>query len=450
MSGALDQTVKNFTEQIKASEEQVLKCMEILKSENSKINNALAQLENINKNLNNLSQFTEKLLNSQQEVKIVEVEQPLEELKKLKEDFDYEYESLNDEHRIKIGNSDSWIALINVGRQSNFFKKIIDILCLYKERKISLTFKEIFKNIFNTCLANKHSANTPLDRMIELNQTELDIIKKKILTVRDIRWLLLEMEKYPNFFKFEEEDLNIMKEYNASRDNIFLVKKIMKKDGDLEDFYKDGSIKKKYTLKNGRYEGKCIEYFENGTIKGISNYKNGKREGKSESWYKNGNCETVIEFENDTLNGIYKTWHENGNTMCELYHLNGKRHGTRKDWYENGNPFELKNYIYGLQVGEYKYWNENGQLLRDAMHNNNGRLITCKEYSDLGQLLKDYNYKDGKEDGLCQEWYNNGQKKLEVNWKERKKNGERKEWNEKGELISYKIYKDNELIETIN
>ena len=30
--------------------------------------------------------------------------------------------------------------------------------------------------------------------------------------------------------KFEEEDLDIMKEYNASRDNIFLVKKIMKKD----------------------------------------------------------------------------------------------------------------------------------------------------------------------------------------------------------------------------
>jgi hypothetical protein len=105
---------------------------------------------------------------------------------------------------------------LDVYETNKYLNKIIDILALYESNKISAYFKDIFSYIFNRCIEMYNEGSISIQNLQ---------LKEKILKVRDIRWLLFEMEKYPEYFQFTEDDLLLMKENGASRDNIYLVKK---------------------------------------------------------------------------------------------------------------------------------------------------------------------------------------------------------------------------------
>ena len=342
--------------------------------------------------------------------------------------------------------------------QWEYLRKIVDILSLYDNSKISTSFKDTFLYIFKKCVQDKIKES-------------FHILKQSILKVRDIRWLLLEMEKYPQFFHFTEEDLLLMKESGASRDNIYLVKKFLKKDGDYEDYYPEeegGGIKCKYHMTGGCLNGEYKEWYEDGSKKVIRYYKYGKRSGSLSTWYKNGKIETFSEFKDGILNGEYNAWYDNGNKMYEIFFKNNKRHGTRIDYHPNGKPSELKNYINGLQVGEYKVWNDNEKLLIDNMYDDTGKYIKIKQYNNSGYLelektllndgiyeLKRYyestgklHYRvmiiDGKWNGEYTSYWCNGNICTKCYYKNHKLDGEWEYWNEDGTLKEKIIYKDGE------
>ena len=340
--------------------------------------------------------------------------------------------------------------------QDEYLEKIVNILSLYDTSKISTSFKDTFLTIFNKCIQSKY-------------QTES--FKQNILKVRDIRWLLIEMEKYPQIFQFTEDDLTILKENGASRDNIYLVKKFLKKDGDYEEYYPEeegGGIKCKYHMTGGCINGEYNEWHEDGSKKTVRNYKDGKSSGISTTWYKNGKIETFAEFKDGLWNGEYNAWYDNGNKMYEIFFKNNKRHGTRIDYHPNGKPSELKNYINGLQVGEYKVWNDNEKLLIDNMYDDTGKAIKIKQYNNSGYLelekillndgiyeLKRYyestgklHYRvmmiDGKWNGEYTSYWNNGNICTKCYYKNDKLDGEWEYWNQDGTLKEKIIYKYGE------
>jgi len=171
-------------EQIKISHNNILK---VIETHNLFINKTLQTIQTISKK-------------SIKDIKVVKVKDPIIEIKIIKENI----------NSIKLFDSLS---------KNKYLSYIISVLKLYKKDKISSSFKDIFLSIFNLLLEGELT-----DDIVNFK-----FFKETVLKVRDIRWLLLEMEKYPKYFQFTEDDLTIMKENDASRDNIYLVKKFLKK-----------------------------------------------------------------------------------------------------------------------------------------------------------------------------------------------------------------------------
>jgi len=188
MSGIHLTPVDSIIDKIKASQQKVLKAFE---EHNVFVNESLEKLQQ---------------LKTETKIEVVKVKDPLEEIKRFKDE-------------VGTGEYYSKPAILAI---------LTDILWLYGSDKISTSFKEIFLKLFELSLETNEK--DMVDYGLNINE-----VKKRFLKVRDIRWLLLEMEKYPQFFPFTEDDLRLMKEHDASRDNICIVKKFLKKDIDYTD-----------------------------------------------------------------------------------------------------------------------------------------------------------------------------------------------------------------------
>ncbi len=319
----------------------------------------------------------------------VKVKDPLVELKKVHQDF----KSLD---------------------KLNLLTTIVNILSLYEEEKISLVFKQLFQEIFEYCITGNCK-----DFLYQLND-----IKTKILKVRDIKWILSTMEQYPHLFKFTENDLAIMSEYNASRDNVFLVKKILKKDGVFQEFFHDPDsrltdqrVRSKYTMKNGTLIGLYEEWFENGN-KSLECTENGINKG----WYPNGKIRNQYTMKDSKIHGIYKEWYDNGHLWCEATYNNGRMCGKYTHYFNDGKPFRQMNCVDGVLngsdsvfyiQGEYKEWFPNGNLAID-LYCLEGKVQNCV-----------FNI---RMDGLFKEWNIDGSPKYIINYKDGLYHGEYKEW----------------------
>lgn len=376
-------SVASIIEEIKASQQNLLKVFE---EHQTFVNNALEKLQQ---------------LKTESKVEVVKVKDPLEEIKRLKKCIDekrYGEDQFTDIHKM-IG----------------FLTNIFNILSLYGTNKISVSFKDIFIYIFKKCI----SENDPINSIMYHFKDQL---KKKFLKVRDIRWLLLEMEYYPYIFKFTEEDLEVLKENGASRDNIYLVKKFLKKDGDYEEYFSEeegGGIKFKYHMIGGKLEGEYKIWHKNGTLYCQEYYKEGKKEGESKRWNHDGQLRFQGYYKDDERENEYKSWRPTGQL---LEHMIYNKDGTDeyKMWYENE---QIWMHMYSKgdnREGEYKRWYENGQLMVQKF------------------------YKDGKEEGEYKKWHPNGQLEFQCYCKEGKLEGEYKCWSEDGTLKEKLIYKDGE------
>jgi antitoxin component YwqK of YwqJK toxin-antitoxin module len=417
--------IASIIDQIKASQQKVLQAFE---DHNSLVNKSLEKLQQ---------------LKTETKVEVVKVKDPLEELKKINEQYkDREFYGYL-----------SCLVMIN----------IVNCLCLYESTKISTSFKEIFLNLFNKCLPFKNET----DHLFFNGKS----FKNNVLKVRDIRWLLLEMEKYPQYFQFTEDDLNVMKENGASRDNIYLVKKFLKKDGDYEEYYPEeegGGIKLQYHMTGGHLNGKYKEFYTNGSKKAIRNYKDGQPSEITETWYENGIRSVYAEYNKGLMSGVYNAWYENGNPLYETSHLYNKRHGVRKDYYPNGQLSMIKNYINGVQVGEYKHWYEDGKISLDVIYRDDGILIKSEHWNQTGiltskkSLIENDTYEltryyecDGKLhdkvitegdkwNGEYKSWWHNGNKCIETTYKDDKIHGDYLYWNEDGTLKEKCVYENGE------
>jgi antitoxin component YwqK of YwqJK toxin-antitoxin module len=440
--------ITSIIEQIKASQQNVLKAFE---DHNIFVNKSLEKLQQIK---------------TETKVEVVKVKDPLEELKKVRDE--YKDRELSGYLRTLI------------------LVKIEKCLSLYKDAKISTTFKEIFLKLFNEGLQFKGE----FDHLF-FNRR---MFKEAILKVRDIRWLLLEMEKYPQIFGFNEDDLELMKQHNASRDNIYLVKKFLKKDGDYEEYHSEeegGGIKCQYHMTGGLLNGEYKKWYNNGQMNFQGYYKDGERENEYKSWRptgqllehmiynKDGTNEYKMWYENEQIwmhmyskgdkrEGEYKRWYEDGKLMVQKFYKDGEEEGECKWWHPNGRLASQGYYKEGKLEGEFKSWDKDGQLLEHIVYGNEGKIVKLKRYHNCGVLdlektliendtyeLTRYYECDGKIhdqvimvgnkwNGEYNSWWHNGNKCIETTYKDHKLHGNYLYWNEEGTLKEKCFYKDGE------
>ena len=142
MSGLTNSAVNELIEQINASHNNILKVVE----EHSIL---------VNKALDLLTTLKNEI-----PTEIVKVSDPLDALKKVKIDFD----ALDEK-------------VLSLNTSYIFLRKIVDILSLYEDRKISTTFKQIFVEIFDTCLLKIEYYSWFTDEKVDLESLKFDILK---------------------------------------------------------------------------------------------------------------------------------------------------------------------------------------------------------------------------------------------------------------------------------
>jgi uncharacterized protein len=411
-------SVDAIIKQIKESQENVLKAFE---EHNNLVNKSLEIIQQ---------------LKTETKVEVVKVKDPLEEIKILNDIIDKDVYN----HTYTICG-----VLINI---------FLNILSLYGKDKISSSFKVIFLNIFKKCLEDNKPEN-----INEISSHFKGVIKKEFLKVRDIRWLLLEMEKYPQYFQFTEDDLNVMKENGASRDNIYLVKKFLKKDGDYEEYYPEeegGGIKCKYHMTGGHLNGEYKEYYPDGNIKQETIYKKGLKDGYERVFMNNGDRVMESEYKEDKLHGEHKRYFQN-RLILHSHYKNGALHGEYKGfnmmsgnleehcfykdnkldgeyirYYDDGNIHIKTYYLEGELEGENISYNNDKTIASKFNYKNGKREGLQYFYLSNGNLGNKYTCKSGKEDGKFYSWYPSGKIWVESEYLEGKLHGIFKRYYENG------------------
>ncbi len=109
--------------------------------------------------------------------------------------------------------------------------------------------------------------------------------------------------------------------------------------------FEDGPVSRKYTLVNGKKEGKYQEFYHTGELLCERNFVNDIEEGKTVFYYRDGSTKEV------------------------MYLLNGNKNGGDTLYYEDGSLKYISTYKEGIRNGILKKWDEDGELTYDAKFN---------------------------------------------------------------------------------
>lgn len=122
-----------------------------------------------------------------------------------------------------------------------------------------------------------------------------------------------------------------------------------------EEYYKDGNIKARYSIKDSTYVGKYVEYYENGKVKEETFFENGQQNGEYKSYFSNGTPKKKYEVKHGILEGFSKTYYSNGQLHSIGSNHNNKRSGEWKYYEENGVLQAQGQYNNGLKEGKWEY-----------------------------------------------------------------------------------------------
>lgn len=96
-------------------------------------------------------------------------------------------------------------------------------------------------------------------------------------------------------------------------------------DGEVIEYHKNGVVKIKGTLKNGKREGQWQSFFENGSLQSENKYVKGILSGKTAAYYPNGNLNYVGLYINDLKDGVWYFYLENGTLDKEVVFKEGEK-----------------------------------------------------------------------------------------------------------------------------
>jgi len=146
--------------------------------------------------------------------------------------------------------------------------------------------------------------------------------------------------------------------------------------GQVRDYFRNGSIQMKGKYTDGLKDGVFIYYSEHGTYSSAGRYNKEDAVGKWENYHWNGALQSEVYYNDgaftrsvwDSLgrvqveqgNGKAITWHNNGQVAEEGNYINGRKEGDWFGFFENGKPYFHEYY-------------RNSRLIRGASEDKTGK-----------------------------------------------------------------------------
>jgi antitoxin component YwqK of YwqJK toxin-antitoxin module len=124
--------------------------------------------------------------------------------------------------------------------------------------------------------------------------------------------------------------------------------------------YVDGSIKRRYSLVDGKIEGEMLNYYpKTGAVEARRQFVAGIQVGRTELFYPDGKRKEV------------------------QYYEAGKKHGGDTIFYPSGQPQFLVSFKNGKMDGPMRRWEEDGALFFEALYANDSLIQVTKKMEAL-------------------------------------------------------------------
>lgn len=137
-------------------------------------------------------------------------------------------------------------------------------------------------------------------------------------------------------------------------------------DGKRSTFFSNGKPYEEYEIKNGEMTGKDVQFSNDssGTLSEITNYEAGKKHGEYSIYYPSGMISQKGMYENDKMVGVEYRFKENGDSLEIFHRYKGNPDVPWKKWLQNGEIF-YADYIDSTRSTMILIWtDESGKEVR--------------------------------------------------------------------------------------
>ncbi|MBC7384258.1 MAG: hypothetical protein H7296_14925 [Bacteroidia bacterium] len=260
-------------------------------------------------------------------------------------------------------------------------------------------------------------------------------------------------------------------------------------DGEILDYYSDGTIASKDQFLNNKRNGAGIAYYimgntryqyiyENNLLKGaftenypnnklaeISTFEAGKHIGNYKLFYIDGQLKKEFNYTAGIIEGPYKTYWRNGTVESEGNAVKGSVSGKWKYYYSDSSIKELSTYDESGKVnGEEESFDHSGKKFKQASYlkgdlkkvqyyNPDGKVFYESKIARSGTLTSYFNYKrdkisdgkllNGERDGEWRFYYISGQLSGTEQYIKKNQSGPSVEYFKSGKLSIEETYKNN-------
>ena len=166
----------------------------------------------------------------------------------------------------------------------------------------------------------------------------------------------------------------------------------------VDYYYGSSTVKRRYTLKDGKINGKVTEYFRDGSIESVSNWNSGVVNGPFTTYYANGKIKITGSVANDKRNGKFVEYDEDGKITSSGTYLNDKKNGIFTEYSEDGEK-GVVTYKNGEIEGKDTLYYINGKTRITGCIINGKKNGQFVEYDEEGRKTYEYNRKDDELNG---------------------------------------------------
>ena len=226
------------------------------------------------------------------------------------------------------------------------------------------------------------------------------------------------------------------------------------KQGPVNYYYDDGTLRKTVPFVDGLENGPAFEYARDGRIITLITYEKGfireretinrydrqnQKHGKWKYFHDNGLVRMEGKFKHGLKHGYFKEYDREGNLISTLKYVDGEiqenvaelqKLDIKKDYYADGQVKVVASYKDGVPEGVRREYNEEGEIEKAIVYKN-GIVIGEGVMTEMGE-----------KDGLWKEYYESGKLKAEGNYARDKRVGEWNFYHENGNIEQTGTYDD--------
>jgi len=196
-----------------------------------------------------------------------------------------------------------------------------------------------------------------------------------------------------------------------------------------DDIYRDAESGELYT-------GHAVLHWPDGSLRKKASLIDGKFNGNLTWWYENGQKELEGNYVESLRHGVHRAWHDNGQLMSQGESIHGQRQGSWYWWHDNGQLAEETVYIDDEPLKKSTFWYPSGAKKLTTSYRDGLEHGTQTTWFENGQRNTALELKNGVQNGVLTFWHENGVQAGEIRIVDDQKHGLETRWDEAGQLVA--------------